>query len=67
MTRLGIDYRFLPLMLVIMCVVRALGRFNRRPMHDERQENARAGNQYVRYVGALAESVNRLFAETYAK
>jgi hypothetical protein len=67
MARLEIDPRFLPFLLVIMCVVRGLGRFNRREEAGERGENARVGNQYVGYVGVLAEHVEQLFAETYGK
>jgi hypothetical protein len=67
MTRLGIDPRFLPFLLVIMCVLRGLGRFNRREGAGEQGENARAGNQYVGYIGVLAEHIEQLFAETYGK
>jgi hypothetical protein len=67
MARLGIDHRFLPLMLVMLCVVRALGRFDRREGAGERGEGARAGNQYVDYIGVLAEYADQLFAETYGK
>jgi Phosphotransferase enzyme family len=63
MTRLGIDQRFFPLLLVIMCVLRALGRFDRKKGAGERGERARTGNQYVRYLGLLAENVEQLFGD----
>jgi hypothetical protein len=63
MAGVGIDHRFLPLLLVLMCVVRGLGRFNRRDGAGERGQNERAGNQYVSYVGLLADHVEQLFRD----
>jgi hypothetical protein len=60
--RLGIDRRFLPLILVVMCVVRALGRFNRRERDNESHENARAGNLYVRYISVLSVNADQLLS-----
>ncbi|MGH7832263.1 MAG: phosphotransferase, partial [Candidatus Binatia bacterium] len=61
MARLNIDNRFFPLLLVLVWVVRALGRF---PWQPGRSKNARAGNRFVGYLGALAEDVERLFTST---
>jgi hypothetical protein len=63
MAGVGIDHRFLPLLLVLMCVVRGLGRLNRLDRVGEQGHNGRAGNQYVGYVAVLAEHVEQLFRD----
>jgi Phosphotransferase enzyme family len=53
--RLGLDRRFLPVLLVSMWVFRALGQSN---------EQGRAENRYTAYLGVLAAHVERLFGES---
>lgn len=65
MAELGIARDFLPLLLVLLWVARALGRFNRQGAASEPGANARSGNQYVGYIDVLAGHVEQLFAETY--
>lgn len=62
MARLEIDRRFLPLLLVLMWVVHALGRVDREEALGGRETDLRSGNSYVGYIGVLAESVDSLFA-----
>jgi hypothetical protein len=64
MARLGIDHSFLPLLLVLTWVVRAPGHISRDQALGK-GTNPRNGNRYVGYIGALAEHVERLFAETH--
>ena len=63
MARLDVDRRFYPLLLVMMCVFRALGRANRQEGAVEAGAKARKGNRYVRYIEVLAGQVERLFPE----
>ncbi|MBI3952203.1 MAG: phosphotransferase [Acidobacteria bacterium] len=67
LTKLELDRRFLPLLLVLMWVHRAVGRFDRQGALGQRGLNPRTGNQYVGYVGILAEHVEQLFALSTAE
>lgn len=62
MARLAIDRRFLPLLLVLLWVVHALGRVDREEALGGRGADLRAGNIYVGYIGVLAAHVESLFA-----
>jgi hypothetical protein len=66
MSKLDLDRRFLPLLLVLMWIERALGRYQRQGKPAE-PGVARSRNAYVDYIGALAEYHDRLFAGTYEK
>lgn len=66
MSKLDLDRRFLPLLLVLMWIERALGRYQRQGKPAE-PGVARSRNAYVEYIGALAEYHDRLFAGTYEK
>lgn len=59
LTRLDLAPEFFPMLLALMWLERALGRFKRQQEHDP--EQARAGN---RYVSVLAEHGALLFAKT---
>ncbi len=63
MAKLDVDYRFYPLLLVMMCVFRALGRASRQEGAIEPGETARRGNRYVRYIKVLAEHLEQLLPE----
>ena len=60
MARLDIDRRFQPLFLVILWVVKSLGRF---PWQPGRSSHPRDRNRFVGYIGVLAEQVEPLFSE----
>ncbi len=61
MAALDLDHHFYPLLLVLVCVHRAIGRFKAEGALQVRAGNARARNPYVDYVGVLAENVDRIF------
>jgi Phosphotransferase enzyme family len=52
LVRVGLDPRFLPVLLVVMWVFRALGQSAEMP---------RAANRYTEYLGVLAAHTDRLF------
>ncbi len=65
MKRLEIDRGFFPLALVIMTVEHAIGRFRRAQTLDRRSASGRErhDNDYVNYIGVLAECTDSLFAD----
>lgn len=56
-TRLDLDRRFLPLLLVYTWIQRALDRYERQKTLGELDENSRSGNRYVQYVSLLAQHI----------
>jgi hypothetical protein len=62
MTQLGMDQRFLPLLLVYTYIGRALDRYNRQQVLTEVGTDVRTNNRYIKYIGMLAEHIERLFA-----
>jgi hypothetical protein len=67
MKRLSIDPGFLPVMLVLTWVIRALGRLRRREAFGETEIDARTGNRHEASVGILAEHADLLFLERTAE
>ena len=59
--RLGIDRRFLPLLLVYTWVELALRRYDQQRDKRELQPAARAGNQNLSFIHVLAEDPKNLF------
>jgi aminoglycoside phosphotransferase (APT) family kinase protein len=66
MARLDMDHRFVPLLLVLMWIERAVYQRDRQRGLGIATVDARAGNRFVEYIGVLAEGADRLFAETSA-
>jgi len=66
LARLGIDRDFLPLILVLHWVGRAVGRFERARAlaQGEAGIGAKSGNPYLEYVRLLAEHRGQLFADS---
>ncbi len=63
MACLGLDHGFLPLLLVYMCVEKALTYFEGQQAFGTAGTNSRAGNRSVDYVAILAEHTDQLFSE----
>jgi hypothetical protein len=63
---LGINPRFVPVMLVCLWVEQALHRFARRQTLGDVPADARAGNRCIRYLGVLAAHTDELFARPAA-
>jgi len=61
MTKLRIDPRCLPLLLVYTWVERALDHFNRQQLLGKIGIDARTGNRYIAYVDILASHMEWLF------
>lgn len=64
MTRLGVDPRFRPLLLLYTWVDRALDRLDRQQLLGTAATNPRADNRYLHYVAILTEDYRRLFSTT---
>jgi hypothetical protein len=62
MTRLDIDRRFLPILLVGMWVEQALHQADRKQALGDAPADSRAHNRCVQYLGVLAEHADQLFA-----
>jgi aminoglycoside phosphotransferase (APT) family kinase protein len=63
--QLGLDPEFIPLVLVSMWALRAVGRHERHPLAASDSNTVRSNNPYVRYVELLAGSRPALFAQDY--
>lgn len=67
MAHLRLDRRFFPLLLTVTWVEHALGHCERlRALHEAgaREEDSRASNQWIKYVGLIGDHVEDLFART---
>jgi len=63
MTTVNIDERFIPLFLVIMCMLRSLGRTKRQQHQTNSQRNRDHQNIYHDYIHVVAQYRNRLFPD----
>ncbi len=66
MSKLDLDRRFLPLLLVLLWVERALGRYQHQGKPAEAAV-ARMRNVHIEYICALAQYHNQLFEGRYGK
>jgi len=64
MEHLGIDRRFLPLLLVYASVEKAVAYAEAQLENGPAAGDGRAGNRSVAYIGILAEHADQLFADT---
>ena len=63
MERLGIDERFLPLLLIYAWIEKAITYAEAQREYGRAAVDGRAGNRSAAYIGILAEHVEQLFAE----
>ena len=61
MVSVGVERRFLPIMLVVTCVTRALIHSSRRNYLGVQQSIAQPRNRYLDWIRALAEDADLLF------
>jgi aminoglycoside phosphotransferase (APT) family kinase protein len=62
LSRLSMDRRLFPVLLVYTWVDRALHHFEKQRLQGERPSDARAGNRHVDRVAVLADHTEQLFA-----
>ncbi len=64
MEQLGIDERFLPLLLIYAWIEKAITYAEAQREYGRAAVGDRAGNRSAAYIGILAEHVEQLFAES---